>query len=139
MATLIGAVIVATFLAVFAGFNIGNCCDVSLAVHTFKNIPVFVTSLVSFAAGVAVAASVIAAKKVRSAKKTSGAVKKAQKDKKKKGFTLFKRDKKDTVKDNDDSGAGKGEGEAAQSSGGDVLLSNVSNNENEKEPYSGDK
>ena len=41
------------FVAVFTGFNLDNSCNIWLF-HTFKNVPVFVTILASFAAGVLV-------------------------------------------------------------------------------------
>lgn len=40
--------------AFFTGFNLRNSCDVWLFVKTFPNVPIFVTILVSFAAGILV-------------------------------------------------------------------------------------
>lgn len=51
---LICTIILMVLVAVFAGFNIGNSCSINLLFHKFENIPVFVTILFSFAAGVIV-------------------------------------------------------------------------------------
>ncbi|MBP5451774.1 MAG: hypothetical protein J6Y16_06020 [Treponema sp.] len=48
---LIGAVILAVFVAVFTGFNLTNKCDVWLF-HTFKDVPVAATIIGSFVLGV---------------------------------------------------------------------------------------
>ncbi|MBP5359763.1 MAG: hypothetical protein J6Y69_11360 [Treponema sp.] len=48
---LIGAVILAVFVAIFTGFNLTNKCDVWLF-HTFKDVPVAATIIGSFVLGV---------------------------------------------------------------------------------------
>ena len=45
---LIFFVIVVVLATIFVGFNLGNACDVSLVFHDFKNVPVFITIIVSF-------------------------------------------------------------------------------------------
>ncbi len=44
-------ILLVVIITLFAGFNIQNTCDVSFVFHEFKNVPVFVTVLFSFAAG----------------------------------------------------------------------------------------
>lgn len=87
MATLIITIAAAAFVAVFAGFNIGNNCDVSLIFHTFKDIPVFVTALVSFAAGAMVSLPIAIRYRILKNKKAAGdeAGKKALKSAQNKG------------------------------------------------------
>ena len=53
VARLIAIIAGIVFVACFAGFNLGdsNRCDVNLLFHTFKNVPVFFTVLISFAVG----------------------------------------------------------------------------------------
>lgn len=41
------------FIAFFAGFNLDNKCDVNLVFHSFKDVHVFFTILISFAIGMA--------------------------------------------------------------------------------------
>lgn len=48
---LIGAVILAVFVAIFTGFNLTNKCDVWIF-HTFKDVPVAATIIGSFVLGV---------------------------------------------------------------------------------------
>lgn len=55
MANLITSALVIILVAVFAGFNRDNRCDVNLLFHTFRQAPVFVTILISFVAGIIVA------------------------------------------------------------------------------------
>jgi|WetSurMetagenome_2_1015567.scaffolds.fasta_scaffold1171793_1 uncharacterized integral membrane protein len=50
---MIGTVIILVLLSLFTGFNIDNRCNVWLF-HTFENVPVFITILVSFLAGLVV-------------------------------------------------------------------------------------
>lgn len=59
---LIGAVILAVFVAVFTGFNLTNKCDVWLF-HTFKDVPVAATIIGSFVVGVLVTLPFTFAKK----------------------------------------------------------------------------
>ena len=54
MITLIIFVVIAVLIAVFTGFNIGNTCNVNVIFHTFESVPVFITIIVSFVAGVIV-------------------------------------------------------------------------------------
>ena len=51
---LIFFVIVVVLATIFVGFNLGNACDVSLIFHDFKNVPVFITIIVSFLLGIIV-------------------------------------------------------------------------------------
>ena|SRR5574344_538989 len=50
---MIGTVVILVLLSLFTGFNIDNRCNVWLF-HTFENVPVFITILVSFLAGLVV-------------------------------------------------------------------------------------
>ena len=51
VANLIAIILGIVFILFFAGFNLDNKCDVNLVFHTFKNVPVFFTILISFAIG----------------------------------------------------------------------------------------
>lgn len=51
VAKLIGVIIGIIFIACFAGFNLDNSCNINLLFHTFENVPVFFTVLISFAIG----------------------------------------------------------------------------------------
>ena len=55
MIGLIIFIVIAVLIAVFTGFNIRNVCDVNVIFHTFHNVPVFITIIVSFVAGIVVA------------------------------------------------------------------------------------
>ena len=55
MAGLITTIVVAVAIAFFTGFNLDNRCNVNLLFHTFQNVPVFVTILISFVAGIVIA------------------------------------------------------------------------------------
>ena len=55
MIGLILFIVIAVLIAVFTGFNIGNVCDVNVIFHTFHKVPVFITIIVSFVAGIVVA------------------------------------------------------------------------------------
>ncbi len=50
---LIGSLIVAAIAALFTGYNLGNRCDVWIF-HTFKDVPVAFTIIVSLIAGVVI-------------------------------------------------------------------------------------
>ena len=50
---LLATIILMVLVAIFTGFNLDNKCDIWLF-HTFKAVPVFVTILTSFVAGVIV-------------------------------------------------------------------------------------
>jgi uncharacterized integral membrane protein len=54
MAGLITTIVIVIIVAFFTGFNLDNRCNVNLLFHTFQNVPVFVTILVSFVAGIIV-------------------------------------------------------------------------------------
>jgi len=55
MAGLITTIVIVILAAFFTGFNLDNRCNVNLLFHTFTNVPVFLTILISFAAGIIVA------------------------------------------------------------------------------------
>ena len=76
---LIAMLIVAALTAVFTGYNLGNSCDVWF-IHTFKNVPVFVTIIVSLIAGVVITLPFTMGRRVtREDKKILKADKKAKK------------------------------------------------------------
>ena len=87
MIGLILFIIIAVLIAIFTGFNLGNVCDVNLIFHTFHRVPVFITIIISFVAGIVVALPFsfgkgrsIAAKKIDKikAKAAKEALKKAE-------------------------------------------------------------
>ncbi|MBQ1629587.1 MAG: hypothetical protein II098_10610, partial [Treponema sp.] len=49
---LIGTIIIIVIMAFFVGFNLDNKCNVNLLLKTFENVPVFITIMISFAAGI---------------------------------------------------------------------------------------
>lgn len=49
---LIGTIIIIVIMAFFVGFNLDNKCNVNLLFKTFENVPVFITIMISFAAGI---------------------------------------------------------------------------------------
>ena len=49
---LIGTIIIIIIMAFFVGFNLDNKCNVNLLFKTFENVPVFITIMISFAAGI---------------------------------------------------------------------------------------
>lgn len=51
---LIGTVIVLVLVIVFIGFNLGNACDIALGFTTLTAVPVYLTALSAFAAGIVV-------------------------------------------------------------------------------------
>ena len=55
MIGLIIFIVIAVLIAIFTGFNLGNVCDVNLIFHTFHKVPVFITIIISFIAGIVVA------------------------------------------------------------------------------------
>ncbi|MFA6857070.1 MAG: hypothetical protein WCR31_07675 [Treponema sp.] len=55
MVGLITTIVIVIVIAFFTGFNLDNRCNVNLLFHTFRNVPVFVTILISFGAGIIVA------------------------------------------------------------------------------------
>ncbi len=54
MIKLIFSIVVLVLVTIFCGLNSGpeSCCDINLFVYTFHQVPVFITVLVSLAAGV---------------------------------------------------------------------------------------
>lgn len=53
---LIGTIILLVLITIFCGFNLeeANKCDINLVFHVFKKVPVFLTVLTSFLAGIVV-------------------------------------------------------------------------------------
>lgn len=51
---LIGTIILLILVTIFAGVNLDNKCDITFVFYTFKNIPVFMTVIISFAIGAVV-------------------------------------------------------------------------------------
>ena len=48
---LIGTIILLILVTIFAGVNLDNKCDITFIFYTFKDIPVFMTVIISFAIG----------------------------------------------------------------------------------------
>lgn len=102
---LILTIICLVILACFAGFNLDNKCNVNLLIHTFTNVPVFVSIIISFAAGVIftlpVAIFTRAEKKAKAKEKEEKAAKKRLFQKKSKEETKEAETKElpDTSKD----------------------------------------
>ncbi len=51
---LIGTIILLILVTIFAGVNLDNKCDITFIFHTFKDVPVFMTVIISFAIGLIV-------------------------------------------------------------------------------------
>lgn len=51
---LILTILIIVLVAFFTGFNLENVCNIWLFGKTFSNVPVFITALISFAAGILV-------------------------------------------------------------------------------------
>lgn len=53
---LIGTIILLVLITIFCGFNLeeANKCDINLIFHVFEKVPVFLTVLTSFLAGIVV-------------------------------------------------------------------------------------
>lgn len=51
---LIVTILIIVLVAFFTGFNLENVCNIWLFGKTFSNVPVFITALISFAAGILV-------------------------------------------------------------------------------------
>lgn len=60
---LIFVIVIFVLIAFFAGFNLQNVCDIWFFGKTFHNVPVFITVLISFAAGVVVTLPAVLFKK----------------------------------------------------------------------------
>ena len=48
---LIGTIILLILVTIFAGVNLDNKCDITFIFYTFKDVPVFMTVIISFAIG----------------------------------------------------------------------------------------
>ena len=51
---LVGFIICLVLGTCFAGYNLGNNCNISFGFHTFENVPIFFSLIVGFACGVVV-------------------------------------------------------------------------------------
>ena len=51
---LIGTIILLILVTIFAGVNLDNKCDITFIFYTFKDVPVFMTVIISFAIGLIV-------------------------------------------------------------------------------------
>ena len=51
---LVGFIVCLVLGTCFAGFNLGNSCNISFGFHTFENIPIFLSLIIAFACGVLV-------------------------------------------------------------------------------------
>ncbi|MDE6719310.1 MAG: hypothetical protein K2J68_05580, partial [Treponemataceae bacterium] len=49
---LILTILIIVLISFFTGFNLQNVCNIWLFGKTFSNVPVFITALISFAAGI---------------------------------------------------------------------------------------
>ncbi|WP_407426786.1 hypothetical protein [Treponema sp.] len=49
---LIGTIILLILVTIFAGVNLDNKCDITFIFYTFKDVPVFMTVIISFVIGV---------------------------------------------------------------------------------------
>ena len=47
-------VIILGLIIFFIGFNLTNVSDISIGVHTFEDVPIFISLFIAFAAGVVV-------------------------------------------------------------------------------------
>ena len=95
MIGLIIFIVIAVLIAIFTGFNLGNVCDVNVIFHTFHKVPVFITIIISFIAGIVVALPFSFGKgKSIAAKKIDKIKAKAAKDALKNAESV---DKKDTA------------------------------------------
>lgn len=66
---LIGFVALLVFATFFIGFNLDHRCDVSIGFTTFKDVPIFLSLLISFVAGVLVMTPFAFFKPISTAKK----------------------------------------------------------------------
>lgn len=82
---LLGTIAGFVILASFVGFNLDNKCNVSLIFKTFENVPVFITIMISFSAGLLFTLPFALTHRVKKAKKEKqNNVPAAVKDKKEK-------------------------------------------------------
>ncbi|MBR7064201.1 MAG: hypothetical protein IKI31_03545 [Treponema sp.] len=109
MISLIIFILCAVLVATFAGFNIGNKCNVNIIVHTFENVSVFITIIVSFIVGFVVslpfsfgkgrsiAAKKIAKIKTRAEKDAFKKVNEAEKEAHKKEMEIAKQNQENLL------------------------------------------
>ena len=69
IAKLICLIITLVLFSFFMGFNLDNKCDIWFFTTTFKNVPVFMNSLISFAFGVLCTIPVAFARRIKSQKR----------------------------------------------------------------------
>ena len=94
LARLITAIVCLVLLAFFAGFNLDNKCDVNLLFRTFEDVPVFVSIIIAFVAGVIFTLPFVFIRRRKAEKKEEAKVKA---EKKSKSFGFFK-SKKENAK-----------------------------------------
>ena len=93
---LIGTIILLVIVTIFCGFNLEdvNKCDVNLVFYNFHNVPVFLTVLASFLAGIVVMLPFALFKKKMSKKQISQAAEKETKKAEKQKSLAEKAEKK---------------------------------------------
>ncbi|MBQ1948896.1 MAG: hypothetical protein II367_01920 [Treponema sp.] len=95
---LLGTIAGFVILASFVGFNLDNKCNVSLIFKTFENVPVFITIMISFSAGLLFTLPFALTHRVKKAKKEKqNNVPAAVKDKKEKND---KKEKAENIAEN---------------------------------------
>ncbi len=88
---LISTIVFLVLLALFAGFNLENKCNVNLLFHTFESVPVFFTIIFSFVAGIIFTLPFVLFNKKKGTEKKDGETEIASKkaEKKVKKISLF--------------------------------------------------
>lgn len=76
---LVGFIVCLVLGTCFAGFNLGNSCNISFGFHTFENIPIFFSLIIAFACGVVVTLPFTVIKKKSAKEKQALAEEKALK------------------------------------------------------------
>ena len=76
---LVGFIVCLVLGTCFAGFNLGNSCNISFGFHTFENIPIFLSLIIAFACGVVVTLPFTVIKKKTAKEKQALAEEKALK------------------------------------------------------------
>lgn len=76
---LVGFIVCLVLGTCFAGFNLGNSCNISFGFHTFENIPIFLSLIIAFACGVVVTLPFTIIKKKTAKEKQALAEEKAMK------------------------------------------------------------
>lgn len=89
---LLGTIAGLVVLAFFMGFNLDNKCNVNILFKTFENVPVFITIMISFAAGILFTLPFAFGHKILKAKKAKEKEEKKAEKTKKPGF--FAKNKK---------------------------------------------